>query len=202
MTYDNGILPQSLFVAGFYFGNKRYFDVAEETCEFLLKATFNGKHFSFVGNNGWYERGKSKARFDQQPIEAASTVMMLRTAYDATQNTEFLKLQRKAFDWFLGENDLHIPLYDFRTKGCCDGLMAAGVNLNQGAESTLSFLLSLVTVVESFAAADKIAAPTDVLQKAATPQQIKEIAKAAKKPITIKTTSSKTKSKKQVEELT
>ncbi|MHC4911548.1 MAG: glycosyltransferase family 4 protein [Planctomycetota bacterium] len=202
MTYDNAILPHAIFVAGFTFGDKKYFDVAEETCEFLLKATFNGEHFSFIGNNGWYERGKSKAQFDQQPIEAASTVMMLRTAYDATQNTEFLKLQRKAFDWFLGENDLHIPLYDFRTKGCCDGLMPGGVNLNQGAESTLSFLLSLLTVVESFAAADKIAAPTDVLQKAATPQQIKHMAKAAGRPITIKTNSSKAKSEKRVEELT
>ena len=83
-------------------------------------------------------------------------VMMLRPAYDATQNSRYLTLQRKAFDWFLGENDLHIPLYDFRTKGCCDALIAGGVNSNQGAESMLSFLLSLLAIVESYAIVDKI----------------------------------------------
>jgi hypothetical protein len=77
--------------------------------------------------------------------------MMLMAAYDATQNNKYLILQRKAFEWFLGENDLHIPLYDFRTKGCSDGLMSDGVNPNQGAESTLSFLLSLLTIIESIA---------------------------------------------------
>jgi len=203
LTYDNAILPHALFVAGFVFGNKKYFDVAEKTCEFLLEKTFNGNHFSFVGCKGWYERGGTKAAFDQQPIEAASTVMMLRAAYDATQNSKFLTLQRKAFDWFLGENDLHIPVYDFRTKGCNDGLVPGGVNINQGAESTLSFLLSLLTIVESYAIVDKIAESTNVLQKKITLRQVKTIKQAPKKPIQIKTTSPRTKpDKKQVEELT
>jgi len=150
LTYDNAILPYALFVAGFTLGNK-YLEVAEKTCEFLLANTFNGNHFSFIGCQGWYKRGGTRATFDQQPIEAASTVMMLRAAYDATQNNKYLILQRKAFEWFLGENDLHIPLYDFKTKGCSDGLMSDGVNPNQGAESTLSFLLSLLTIIESIA---------------------------------------------------
>jgi hypothetical protein len=150
LTYDNAILPYALFVAGFTLGNK-YLEVAEKTCEFLLANTFNGNHFSFIGCQGWYKRGGTRATFDQQPIEAASTVMMLMAAYDATQNNKYLILQRKAFEWFLGENDLHIPLYDFRTKGCSDGLMSDGVNPNQGAESTLSFLLSLLTIIESIA---------------------------------------------------
>ncbi len=155
MTYDNAVLPHALFVAGLTLDNKRYRQVAEETCEFLLANTFNGEHFSFIGCHGWYERGGTRATFDQQPLEAASTVMMLRAAYDATGNDRFLKLQRKAFDWFLGANDVRVALYDFRTKGCNDGLKRDGVNSNQGAESTLSFFLSLLAMVESYATVDK-----------------------------------------------
>jgi glycosyltransferase involved in cell wall biosynthesis len=155
LTYDNAILPCALFVAGLTLG-ANYLKVAERTCEFLLGNIFSGDHFSFVGNKGWYERGGTKATFDQQPIEAASTVMMLRAAYDATEDDKFLMLQKKAFDWFLGENDLHIPIYDFRTKGSCDALIPGGVNLNQGAESMLSFLLSLLSIVESYAIVEKV----------------------------------------------
>jgi glycosyltransferase involved in cell wall biosynthesis len=156
LTYDNAVLPHSLFVAAVTSGSRRYLEVAEKTCEFLLANTFRKGYFSFIGCKGWYERGGARAVFDQQPLEAASTVMMLRAAYDATQNDRFLSLQRKAFDWFLGQNELRIPVYDFKTKGCNDGLMRDGVNTNQGAESTLSFLLSLLAVVESYAIIDKI----------------------------------------------
>jgi len=173
LTYDNAVLPYSLFVAGSTLENKKYISVAEKTCEFLLKNTFNGDHFSFVGCNGWYERGGTKAQFDQQPIEAASSVLMLGAAYDATQDSRFLTLQRKAFDWFLGENDLHIQLYDFRTKGCYDGLTSGGVNINQGAESILSFLLSLLTIVESYTIVDKIkVSKTTALQQTDLIEQI------------------------------
>jgi glycosyltransferase involved in cell wall biosynthesis len=156
LTYDNAVLPHALFVAGLTSDNKKYLKIAKKTCKFLLDNTFNGDYFSFIGCNGGYERGGTKATFDQQPIEAASTVMMLRAAYEATKNEKFLTLQRKTFDWFLGQNDLHIPLYDFRTKGCNDGLTPDGVNANQGAESTLSFLLSLLAIVESYVIVDKI----------------------------------------------
>jgi glycosyltransferase involved in cell wall biosynthesis len=155
MTYDNAVLPHAMYIAGMTLDNKRYREIAEITCNFLLENTFNGTHFSFIGSKGWYERGKEKATFDQQPIEAASTVMMLRAAYDATQNEKYLTLQRHASDWFLGQNDLRVPLYDFKTKGCNDGLTPEGVNMNQGAESTISLLLSLLTMVESYAVADK-----------------------------------------------
>jgi len=161
LTYDNAVLPHALFAAGLNLNNKHYVEVAEKTADFLLENTFEGDHFSFIGCHGWYERGKVRAGFDQQPIEAADTIMMLRAAYDATKETKFLVLQRKAFDWFLGANDLRIPLYDFRTKGCSDGLMAGGVNGNQGAESTLSFMLSLLAIIESYAIIDKIQSQKD-----------------------------------------
>ncbi len=157
LTYDNAVLSHALYVAGLALGEKKYYEVAEKTCEFLLKNIYTGDHFSFIGSNGWYERGRARAEFDQQPIEAAGTVLMLKAAYDATQNTDFLKLQRKAFDWFLGENDSRTPVYDFKTKGCNDGLLFAGVNANQGAESTLSFLLSLLAMFESYTISDKAA---------------------------------------------
>ena len=155
LTYDNAVLPHAMFVAADCLENKEYLQVARTTCDFLLDNTFNGEHFSFIGCNGWYERGHTRASFDQQPLEAAATVMMLRAAFDATGDKSYLVLQRKAFDWFLGSNDLHIPLYDFRTRGCCDGLMATGVNLNQGAESMVSFLLSLLTIVEGYSLLEK-----------------------------------------------
>lgn len=150
LTYDNAVLPHALYVAALATGEEKYLLIAEKSCKFLLDNTFTGEHFSFVGCKGWYPRGRKKAQFDQQPIEVASTVMMLRAAFDVTGDAAFLKLQRKAFDWFLGENDLRIPVYDFRTKGSFDGLEQSGVNLNQGAESMVSFLLSLLCIVESY----------------------------------------------------
>ncbi len=199
LTYDNAVLPHALFVASLTLGNKKYLEVAEKTCEFLLANTFDGRHFSFIGCKGWYERGRPKATFDQQPIEAASTVMMLRAAYDATKNDRFLTLQRKAFDWFLGANDLYIPVYNFRTKGCYDGLIQDGVNTNQGAESTLSFLLSLLAVVESYALIDKIESGKIVPSRQALP--IPTSRETIQKPAPIKSISVKGKSKKsQVEE--
>jgi len=191
LTYENAVLPHALFVASMAFDNKKYLEVSEKTCGFLLGNTFTGEHFSFIGCNGWYERGKTKAQFDQQPIEAASTVIMLRAAYDATQNSKYLTLQRKAFDWFLGKNDLDIPLYDFRTKGCCDGLMSGGLNTNQGAESTLSFLLSLLAIVESYTIVEKIE-PSEAISS----QQAHQVNHPGEKQIPIKTISAKTEAKK------
>jgi len=86
LTYDNAVLPHAMYIAGLTLDNKRYREVADITCEFLLENTFNGTHFSFIGCKGWYERGGKKATFDQQPIDAAGTVLMLRAAYEATQS--------------------------------------------------------------------------------------------------------------------
>jgi hypothetical protein len=147
LTYDNAVLPHALFAAGTALQNSEYLAVAKKTCEFLLANTYTGRRFSFIGCNGWYHRGKAKAQFDQQPIEAASTILMLKAAYEAAKDKKFLSLQRKAFNWFLGENNLGIPLYDSATKGCSDGLGPGGINGNQGAESTLSFLLSQLTML-------------------------------------------------------
>jgi glycosyltransferase involved in cell wall biosynthesis len=190
LTYDNALFPHALFVAGLALENSKYLEVAERTCAFLLENTFYGEHFSFIGSNGWYERRGTRASFDQQPIEAASMVMMLRAAYDATQNRNFLTLQRKAFDWFLGQNDLRTPLYDFRTKGCCDALMTGSVNVNQGAESTLSFLLALLAIVETYTIIDK----TEEARTAPQPQ-IHIAEQTTKKPAAVASASADRKAK-------
>jgi hypothetical protein len=142
LSYDNAILPAALFAAGNVSGNKNYISVAQRACKFLLDNTYNGRHFSFIGSPCWYPKGKARAQFDQQPIEVASTVLMLKAAYEATGDKEYLNLQTKAFDWFFGENDLRMAVYDEKTAGCCDGIGDGGVNINQGAESIVSFLLA------------------------------------------------------------
>lgn len=175
LTYDNGVLPHALFAAARMLNQKRYLQIAREATEFLLSQTFNGTYFHWVGCKGWFERGGAKAAYDQQPIDAASMVLLLRAAYDATQDTQYLRLQRKAFDWFLGANDGHTPLYDFRTAGCYDGLIPNGVNLNQGAESTLSYLLSLLEVIESCALLDTSTSaaipPTPIVERPSVPKK-------------------------------
>lgn len=148
LSYDNGVLPRALFVASRVLEEERYLTAALESCAFLLSVIYNGKCFSFVGSDGWYPRGGEKAQWDQQAVDAASTVQMLAAAYDATGDETYLELQDTAFNWFLGVNDLECPLYDFTTHGCCDGLHASGVNLNQGAESLLSYLLALFSIIE------------------------------------------------------
>ena len=150
LSYDNAVLPHALFDAYITTGLETYLEIATQACDFLLETTFTGDHFSFVGCHGWFPKGGKMAKFDQQAIEAMSTAMMLRGAYQATDNPNYLKLQKKAFDWFLGDNDLSIPVYDFRTKGCGDGLEKNSINLNQGAESMTSFLLALLSVIESY----------------------------------------------------
>ncbi len=172
LSYDNAVMPQALFEAYLTMGNERYLEVATKTCDFLLENTFTGDHFSFIGCHGWYVEGGVRAQFDQQPLEAVSTVMMCRSAYEATDNPNYLKLQKKAFDWFLGDNDLSIPLYDFRTKGCGDGLEKSGVNLNQGAESMLAYLLSLLNIIESYSTHRKNGQDPPAQQET-TPSQVK-----------------------------
>jgi hypothetical protein len=142
LSYDNAILPAALFTAGNVLNEKKYISVAQSACKFLLDNTYNGRHFSFIGSIGWYPKGKQRAQFDQQPIEVASTVLMLKLAYEATGDKEYLNLQTKAFDWFFGENDLRMAVYDVKIGGCCDGIGDGGVNINQGAESIVSFLLA------------------------------------------------------------
>ncbi len=151
LTYDNGLMPAALFCTYENTEREKYLKVAEESMNFLENVTFKGDHFALIGNDGWYRKGEKRARFAQQPVDAMGMVLMYEKAYLVTENkNDYLHKMFTAFMWFFGENDLHIPLYDYETKGCCDGLEKEGVNRNQGAESMLAYLLSHLTVLEAF----------------------------------------------------
>jgi len=150
LCYDNAIMPMALFNAYNILKEDKLLNTAKESLAFLEQLTFKDGILSVIGNNGWYRKGGEKAQFDQQPIDVASMVMALQSAYRVTKDTEYLKKMKIAFDWFLGENDLGIPMYDMTSKGCSDGLMRSGASMNQGAESTISFLLALLAMMEEY----------------------------------------------------
>jgi hypothetical protein len=138
-----------MWLAWRHLKNDEFKKIAEETTKFLFKITFSRGHVSLVGNNGWHSQDKNeKAQFDQQPVDACGLIELAKIAYRFTGEEVYLKEMRLAFDWFMGLNDLGIQLYDFTSGGCFDGLTPGGVNQNQGAESTLGFLLSLLTLTE------------------------------------------------------
>jgi hypothetical protein len=144
VTYDNACIPEALIVAGDWLGNRELLDQGVKSLEWLLNIqTVKEGHLSFIGNKKWYKRKGKKSAFDQQPIEAAALVTACYNAYIITKDKKWLEEIRKSFYWFLGKNDHHEMLYDFATGGCNDGLTSSGVNHNQGAESTLSWLTSL-----------------------------------------------------------
>jgi len=154
LSYDIARLPQALIAgAG---GNDRALSVGLESLKWLLAIqTAPQGHFRPVGCNGFYRKGQERARFDQQPIEAGATVSACLEAFRVTQDSMWLDEARSAFEWFLGRNDLGQDVYDSASGGCCDGLQEDRMNRNQGAESTLAFLISLaeMNLLESSLAA-------------------------------------------------
>ena len=148
LTYDNAILPLALFAAYEVTRERATLRVARESLEFLEDVCFQGDRLQLVGNTGWHSRGGKKARADEQAIDAAAFVLAFRCAYKVTSDRHYLRRMRESFAWFLGANRLGVSLYDFTTGGCCDGMGVAEINRNQGAESTICFLLSLLKMLE------------------------------------------------------
>ncbi|HQT91012.1 MAG TPA: glycosyltransferase family 4 protein, partial [Candidatus Kryptobacter bacterium] len=147
LTYCNAALPHALLLSGESMANKEMADAGFETLSWLMdlqRTNAEGGHFVPIGSNGFYERGGIRARFDQQPVEAQATVSACLVAYRITGDTHWRREARRAFEWFLGRNDLNLPIYDPTTGGCRDGLHADRPNENQGAESTLAFLQALL----------------------------------------------------------
>jgi glycosyltransferase involved in cell wall biosynthesis len=156
VSYDNARLPHALIASGHEGGDSRAVEVGLRALGWLVQVQRAPQgHFRAIGCNGFYRKGQEPARFDQQPIEASATVSACLEAYRVTQELSWLNEARSAFEWFLGRNDLGHELYDPATGGCCDGLQEDRVNRNQGAESTLSFLLALaeMNLLESSLAA-------------------------------------------------
>ncbi|MCS6908673.1 MAG: glycosyltransferase family 4 protein, partial [Anaerolineales bacterium] len=145
LAYDNAVLSRGLLIAGASLQNDEMIQAALRSLRWLAEVQRAEQgHFAPVGNMGFYRRGGPKARFDQQPLEAYAMVGACLDAYRVTQDAFWYSEARRAFEWFLGNNDLNLPLVDCSTGGCRDGLQPSRVNQNQGAESTLSYLLALV----------------------------------------------------------
>ena len=144
LTYCNARLSQALVVSGAEMGNEEMTAAGLESLEWLMTIQSSAEgYFAPIGSNGFYERGGPQAAFDQQPVEAHAMVSACLEARRVTGATRWTDRARHAFSWFLGENQLQQWLYD-PTTGCCrDGLHFDRVNENQGAESTLAFLLAL-----------------------------------------------------------
>lgn len=145
LTYCNAALSHALLLCGQSVPNNAMADAGLESLRWLadLQRAKAG-HFVPIGSNGFYQRGGERARFDQQPVEAQAMVSACLEAYRITNDTRWRKEARRAFEWFLGRNDLNLPIYDPTTGGCRDGLHPDRPNENQGAESTLAFLQALL----------------------------------------------------------
>jgi glycosyltransferase involved in cell wall biosynthesis len=146
LAYGNARLPQCLLLAGAACADDRMISAGLESLDWLLTVQHCeiNRHFVPIGSQGFYRQDGKKARFDQQPLEAAGAVSACLQAYFVTGDSRWHNEAWSAFNWFLGENDLQLPLYDSATGGCRDGLHPDRANQNQGAESTLSFLMALV----------------------------------------------------------
>ena len=146
LSYSNARLSQALLLAGHESKNSKMVEAGCESLHWLLAEQHRGESDIFVpiGSRGFYSKGGEKARFDQQPVEACATIAACLVAHRVTAERHWLDEAWSAFRWFLGANDLEIPLYDPATGGCKDGLHPDRVNENQGAESTLSFLMALL----------------------------------------------------------
>jgi hypothetical protein len=150
LTYDNPRLNQALLATYRSLGEKRYLMVAEETLRFLKNNTTMGETYVPIGSAGWYPKGGERALYDQQPIEAGAMVEATALAYKLTRSEVYEATLRQAFGWFLGQNTKSVTVYDESTGASYDGINKMGLNENQGAESTLAFLLAAATFIETF----------------------------------------------------
>jgi glycosyltransferase involved in cell wall biosynthesis len=150
VTYMNAALPHALIVSGRWSSRPNVLETGLKTLRWLTKIqTAEGGYLRPIGSNGFYKRGGERAHFDQQPIEVQAMVSACLEAYRCTSEDYWFNQARRAFDWFLGRNDLGLFLYDPTTGGCRDGLHVDRVNQNQGAESTLAFLVSLAEMQQA-----------------------------------------------------
>ena len=146
LSYSNARLSQALILTGWRSDNQRMIEAGMDSLKWLVGEQHrdDAEVFVPIGSSGFYVEGCEKARFDQQPVEACATVSACLEVYRLTEESQWLEEARRVFGWFLGKNDLQVPLYDVTTGGCRDGLHPDRVNENQGAESTLSFLMALL----------------------------------------------------------
>jgi hypothetical protein len=142
LTYINGRLPHALFLAYICTKKEKYLQVANDSMKFLLQVQMIDNKFVPIGNNGWYKRGGERAIYDQQSIEASCMVEAALAAFRATGDENYQKAAYTIFEWFLGRNSRDVAVYKLETGGCHDGITSKGLNLNEGAEATVSYLMA------------------------------------------------------------
>jgi len=149
LTYANALLPAALLAAYEIDESPLHLEIAEEALDFLTGVVWRDGILKLVGNDGWYRAGSRRADYDEQPIDAWLMVLAYATAYRITARESYFDLAEGAFEWFLGRNAAGMPLYDHATGACYDGITPHGLNLNQGAESLLSYLLARAEIAEA-----------------------------------------------------
>ena len=154
LTYANSVLPEAMLYAWMLTKEAVYKDIAITSFDFLLSKIFNKNGIEVISNKKWLKKGKEAGKFGEQPIDVAYTIMTLSKFYDVLKTREYQAKMDIAFSWFLGKNRLHQIIYNPCTGGCYDGLEENNINLNQGAESTVSYLMARLTVEKYKNAAD------------------------------------------------
>jgi glycosyltransferase involved in cell wall biosynthesis len=146
LTYANSVLPEAMLYAWLITGETVYKDIAVSSFNFLLSQIFNENGIEVISNKNWKQKGQEAEQYGEQPIDVAYTIMTLSKFYDVFNEEDYRVKMETAFNWFLGNNHLHQIIYNTCTGGCYDGLEEYQVNLNQGAESTVSYLMSRMTI--------------------------------------------------------
>jgi len=146
LTYNNGVLPEALLLGYEITRNNKYLKIGKNTLEFLIKKSFVDGLLVPIGQEGWYSKGGKRYHYDQQPEEVKSIICCLKACYEVTGDRRYYDLMMQAFYWFLGDNSLNQVVYDRMSGGCYDGVGKTEINLNQGAESTISYLIARLAI--------------------------------------------------------
>lgn len=156
LTYANSVLPEALLCAYSITGENNYKIIAKESLDFLIENIFTDNAIKVISNRGWFIKGKDKQSYGEQPIDVAYTILALRKFHDVFKEENYLNKMEIAFNWFLGNNHLKQIIYNPCTGGCFDGLEEHSVNLNQGAESTVSYLMARLSITKYFGNPDVV----------------------------------------------
>jgi len=151
LTYANAVLPEAMLCAYEDTQNDLYKEVAETSFSFLTKILFTNNQIKLISNQTWLVKGEKTAKYGEQPIDVCYTILALQKFYELNNDNAYSEKMNMAFNWFMGNNHLNQIIYNPCTGGCYDGIEETQINLNQGAESTLSYLLSRLTVSDHLA---------------------------------------------------
>ncbi len=150
LTYANSALPEAMLYSYWITKNENHKHIAKESMDFLMNLIFKNNQIRVISNKSWYHKNSVPQQYGEQPIDVAYTILALKNFYIEFKNQEYIEKMETAFGWFLGNNHLDLMIYNPCTGGCHDGIEKQNINLNQGAESTISYLLARITVHKHF----------------------------------------------------